>query len=242
VALSDTQPRILFIDIETKPALIYSFGIRDQHITHGQIKEDGGVICVGYKWAGERKTTVLTEWELGYSEMIRRTHELLCEADMISSYNGVSFDMPKLMGCFLREGLPPPPPLTQVDIYKAVRKMGFICNKLAYVAPLLGLGDKLKHEGLDMWKAVMEGCPKARRKMARYCAQDVRLLEDIYLKVRPYVQNHPHMGMTGAHQCGACGSHRTQSRGVRRTKASFITRIHCQNCGSWQDGARVTAR
>jgi hypothetical protein len=146
------------------------------------------------------------------------------------------------MGNFLVEGMLPPPPPTQIDIYKAVRKLGFICNKLAYIAPLLGLGEKLKHEGLQMWIDVMAGCEKAQRKMAKYCAQDVRLLEDVYQRVLPYVHNHPHMGMTSAHQCGACGSHRTQSRGVRRTKASFITRIQCQACGAWQDGKRRPAR
>lgn len=239
--INDNKPRILFLDIETKPALVYTFGIRDQHIAHTQIAQDGGTICVGLKWSSERKVTVVSEWEHGYQAMLDTVHSAISEADAVCTYNGASFDMPKLMGNFLVAGMPPPPPPTQLDIYRAVRKMGFICNKLAYVAPLLGLGEKLKHEGLQMWIDVMSGCAKAQRKMARYCAQDVRLLEEVYERVRPYVFNHPHMGMTTAHQCGACGSNRTQSRGVRRTKASFITRIHCQACGSWQDGKRAAA-
>jgi hypothetical protein len=232
---------LLFLDIETKPALIYSFGIRDQHITHKQIKEDGGVICVGVKWAGERRTKVLSVWEHGYSAMIEETHRLVSEADAIATYNGASFDMPKLMGCFLREGLFPPPPPTQIDIYKAVRKLGFICNKLDYIAPLLGLGQKVKHAGLEMWIDVMAGCPKAQRKMARYCAGDVRLTEDVYEKVKPYIATHPHMGKTAGSACGACGSTRLQARGFRRTKASRIARIQCQDCGSWQSGKRSAA-
>lgn len=238
---ANDNPKILFLDIETKPALVYSFGIRDQHITHGQIAQDGGTICVGMKWQSERKVTVLSEWEHGYRAMLDGVHAAITEADAVCTYNGTSFDMPKLMGNFLVAGMSPPPPPTQIDIYKAVRKMGFICNKLAYVAPLLGLGEKLKHEGLELWIKVMAGCPKAQNKMARYCAQDVRLLEQVYQRVLPYVADHPHMGMTGAHQCGACGSHRTQSRGVRRTKASFIQRIQCQRCGSWQTGKRSKA-
>jgi uncharacterized protein YprB with RNaseH-like and TPR domain len=235
------QPRILFLDIETKPALVYTFGIRDQHIGHNQIKEDGGTICVGLKWSGERKVRVLSEWEHGYDEMIREVHRHLCEADAVATYNGASFDIPKLMGCFLLAGLPPPPPPTQIDIYKAVRKMGFICNKLAYIAPLLGLGGKVKHEGLEMWIKVMAGCPAAQRKMARYCAGDVRLLEDVYERVKPYVADHPHLGFAHRDACGACGSRNTQRRGFRRTKASRIARIQCQNCGAWQTGKREAA-
>ena len=235
------DPKILLLDIETKPALIYSFGIRDQHISHGQIKEDGGTICVGLKWRGERKVRVFSRWEHGYRQMLEAVHEPLTQCDAVATYNGASFDIPKLMGNFLVAGMLPPPPPTQIDIYKAVRKLGFICNKLAYIAPLLGLGEKLKHEGLQMWIDVMANCPKAQKKMARYCAQDVRLLEQVYDRVLPFIHNHPHMGGTGPLQCPACQSHRTQSRGLRRTKASFITRCQCQACGSWFDGGRRAA-
>lgn len=235
------KPRILFLDIETKPAKVLSFGIRDQHINHGQIIEDGGTICVGLKWAGDKRVKVWSEWEHGYSTMISEVHTALSEADAVSTYNGASFDIPKLMGNFLLEGLPPPPPLTQIDIYKAVRRLGFICNKLAYIAPLLGLGDKLKHEGLPMWIAVMNGDVKAQKRMARYCAQDVILLEDVYNKVKAYVPNHPYMGQVRPDECATCGSRETQSRGVRRTRSFVIARVQCQACGAWQSGKRIAA-
>jgi hypothetical protein len=237
---ANDNPKILFLDIETKPALVYSFGIRDQHINHGQIKEDGGTICVGLKWSGEKKVRVFSEWEHGYHEMLREVHAALSEADAVCTYNGASFDIPKLQGNFLVAGMPPPPPPTQIDIYRAVRKMGFICNKLAYVAPLLGLGDKLKHEGLPMWIAVMNGDPKAQKRMARYCAQDVRLLEQIYDRVKPYIANHPHMGRL-QHSCGACGSSNYQHRGYNRSKMYLTERLQCQECSSWFTGSRKKA-
>ncbi len=238
---TNDNPRILFLDIETRPAIIASFGIRDQHITHKQILKDGGTICVGVKFRGDRKTRVLSTWEHGYSEMIVETHRLISEADAVATYNGASFDIPKLMGCFLLEGLPPPPSPTQIDIYKAVRRMGFICNKLDYIAPLLGLGGKVKHAGLEMWLAVMDGCPKAQAKMARYCAGDVRLTEQVYDRVLPYIATHPHLGFTAPDACGKCGSSNTQHRGFNRTKASKTQRIQCQDCGGWQQGKRTAA-
>ena len=236
-----SAPRILHLDIETKPALVYSFGIRDQHITHKQIAEDGGVLCVGVKWHGEKQTRVLSVWEHGWDRMIEETHRLISEADAVCGYNSVKFDMPRLMGCFLLAGMTPPPPPTQIDLYPAVRKMGFICNKLDYIAPLLGIGAKVKHEGLELWIKVMAGCPKAQARMAKYCAGDVKLTEDLYNKVKPYITNHPWMGNPKADACGACGSRNTQSRGVRRTKASIIARIQCTDCGSWQSGRRMAA-
>ena len=233
-----TEPRILFIDIETKPAIVASFGIRDQHLTHKQILKDGGTICVGLSWLGEKKVRVVSEWEHGYQGMLDRVHRDLCEAEAVASYNGVRFDMPKLLGNFLMAGMTPPPPATQIDIFKTVRKMGFICNKLDYIAPLLGLGSKVKHEGLEMWLAVMDGDEKARRKMARYCAQDVRLLKDVYQRVRPYIADHPRIANRHGLSCPNCGSEHLTSQGWKVTRTTRVQSLKCGECGSWTQGRR----
>lgn len=234
------EPKILFLDIETKPAVVASFGIRDQHIGHKQILKDGGTICVGVMWRGKRPA-VYSDWQHGHKPMLEAVHAMLCEADAVATYNGASFDIPKLQGEFLLAGMTPAPPLTQIDIYRSVRKLGFISNKLDYIAPLLGVGGKVKHEGLQLWLDVMDGCPKAQRKMAKYCAGDVLLTERVYNKVRAFVADHPHMGIVKHDDCGACGSSRMQARGFRRTKASLIQRLECQACGSWQSGRRQPA-
>jgi hypothetical protein len=230
------MPGILFLDIETKPAVVASFGIRDQHITHKQILKDGGVICVGLKWATDKRATVYSEWKHGRQAMLDATHAALCEADAVATYNGASFDIPKLQGEFLLAGMPPAPKVTQIDIYRAVRKLGYISNKLDYVAQILGLGNKVKHEGLDLWLKVMDGDEAAQRRMAKYCTGDVMLTQAVYDRVRAYIENHPHMGVTRPMDCGACGSSRTQARGWSRTKASIRQRYQCQACGSWSLG------
>lgn len=232
------RPRILLLDIETKPALVYSFGIRDQHLTHKQIAQDGGTICVGLKWLGEKKVTVLSEWEHGYIRMLEGVHKALSECDAVASYNGARFDIPKLMGNFLLAGMLPPPPLTQIDIYKSVRKMGLICNKLDYIAPLLGVGSKVKHEGLELWIKVMAGDEKARKKMARYCAQDVRLLEDVYNRILPYIDNHPRIANRHGLTCPNCGSDHLTSQGWKITRTTRVQSLKCADCGSWTQGRR----
>jgi len=230
------MPRILFLDIETKPAVVASFGIRDQHITHKQILKDGGVICVGLKWADEKKVRVYSVWEHGHREMLEAVHADLHEADAVATYNGASFDIPKLQGEFLLAGMPPAPQVTQIDIYRTVRKLGFISSKLDYIAQLLGLGSKVKHEGLDLWLKVMDGDEKAQKRMAKYCAGDVQLTQAVYDRVRGYVANHPHLGTTHPLNCGSCGSSRTEARGWYRSKTTIRQRYKCQACGSWMLG------
>lgn len=227
--------KILFLDIETSLMLVYTFGIRDQHITINQIADDRGgrlIHCVGMKWL-RQPVQVLSEWEHGYEGMMQGVYDALLEADAIVTYNGASFDIPKINGQFLLLGMEPPPPPTQIDLFKTARKMGYPSGKLDYLSQKLGIGQKVKHDGFKLWVDVFNGCPKAQAKMAQYCAGDVKLTEKVYLKLRPHIANHPHLAETKKDQCGACGSSRLQSRGLYRTRAIIYQRCHCQGCGAW---------
>src|SRR3546814_5581125 len=79
--------------------------------------------------------------------MVVALHKLLSEADAVVTYNGDRYDIPKAMGEFVLEGLMPPPPPTSIDLMKAVKKLGFVMNRLAFIGPLLKVGQKVKHEG-----------------------------------------------------------------------------------------------
>ena len=171
--------------------------------------------------------------------MLEAIHAMLSHADAVVTFNGDRFDLPILQGEFMLAGLAPTPPLTSIDVLKTVRKFKFFMSKLAFIGPKLGLGAKVKHEGFALWTAVMAGDKSAEKRMEKYCKQDVNLLEKLYLKIRPYIRNHPHLGKAGHAACGACGSPHTHSRGTRRTRAYKIGRLQCQACGSWQDGKRT---
>lgn len=231
--------KILILDCETRPAQAYVWrAYGEQNIGTEQIIDAGGIICVGAKWLGEKDTYLFSDWEHGHTDMLHGIHDMMSYADAVITYNGDRFDLPKLQGEFLLAGLGPTPPCTSIDVIKAVRKFGFFQNKLAFIGPLLAQGSKAETGGFKLWTDVMSGDEKAQAKMAKYCVQDVKLLEKLYLKVRPFIRNHPHMGKVGAHECGACGSTRVQSRGTRRTRAFKIQRLQCQTCGAWSDGTR----
>jgi hypothetical protein len=239
--VADTIPdqNILLLDIETKPTSAYVWrAYGEQNIGVEQIIEPGAIICVGAKWLGEKETYLFSDWEDGHEKMLHEIHEMISYADAVVTYNGDKFDLPILRGEFLLADLGPTPPATSIDVVKTVRKFGFFMNRLAFIGPLLGVGAKIKHEGFELWTKVMAGDVPAQKRMAKYCIQDVVLLEKLYLKVRPFIANHPHLGQVGGHQCGACGSTHVQSRGTRRTRAFKIQRLQCQDCGSWQDGTR----
>lgn len=230
--------KLLVLDVEWRPTQAYVWQAWDQNITPDKIIKHGGLLCVAAKWHGKKDMFFWGDWtEGGHQAMLDGVHALLSECDGIVTYNGDRYDIPKLIGEFALAGMAPPPPLTSIDVIKSVKKLGLFMNRLAFVGPLFDVGGKLKHEGMGLWVGVEKGDDRALRKMERYNKQDVRLLEKLYNKLKPYIRNHPFMGTT-KHECGACGSDHVQSRGTRRTKSFLIQRLQCQNCGSWQDGTR----
>jgi hypothetical protein len=230
--------KILHLDIEWKPALAYVWRMWDENISPDQLVDEGGLLCFCANWQGSKDFIFLSEWEDGQQTMAQAALSLLNEADAVVTYNGDKYDLPKLRGSIILAGLTPPAPPTSIDLIKTVKKLGFVMNRLAYIGPLLKVGGKMKHEGFRLWRSVVEGDPKAQARMKKYCIQDVKVLKKLYDRIRPFIDNHPHMGDDkGA--CGSCGSNHVQSRGWRRSKFYKTQRLQCSDCGSWSTGKRV---
>lgn len=232
------EQKILVLDIEWRPTLAYVWRAWDENISPEQIVEHGGLLCVGAKWLGEKVTYCFSEWEDGHVGMLEKIHNMMSYADCIIGFNSDKFDIPKLHGEFMLYGMTPPPPCTSIDLIKAIKKFGFFRNSLAFIGPFLGVGEKLEHEGFGLWKKVMKGDKDACKRMSKYCIQDVDMTEKLYIRIRPAIRNHPHLGRTGSEQCPSCGGTHHQSRGTRRTRTYKIQRLNCQDCGHWFDGKR----
>lgn len=232
------KPRILVIDMETKPALAYVWGLFNQNIGINQLVSPSAPICFAAKFVGESKIYFYSDWGDGHEKMIKAAYDLLSEADAVVTYNGDSFDLKKFQGEFLLQHLPPPPPHNSIDLLKTVRKFGLQSNKLAFVGPMLKIGEKVKHAGFELWTSVMDGNIAAQKKMEKYCIGDVVLTDKLYLFVRPYITNHPHLGET-LDACASCGSKNIGPRGWSRARVFKTRRYQCKDCGHWQLGEKV---
>lgn len=234
---NSNKPRILVLDIETKPIAAYTWGHWDQNISAAQIIERGGTLCVGAKFIGDRKPNLFSVWEHGKEAMLAETHRMMSEADAIISYNGDRFDLPILTGEYVLAGMLPPPPVPSIDLYRTVKSFRLGIHKLDYIGPLLEVGAKVKHEGFALWASVMAGDEKAQRRMEKYCKQDVTLTEALYKRILPFIKNHPHLG-SKPDTCPACGSDNLHKRGTYKTRVFQTQRLHCQDCGHWHKGKR----
>lgn len=229
--------KTLLLDIETAPHRVYAWGLWDQNIALNQIEEPGYTICWAAKWYGEKSIDFASIHKDGRVAMLEIIWTLLDDADCVVHYNGTRFDIPTLNQEFVKEGLPPPAPYKQVDLLlTARRRFRLPSNKLSYVSEYLGYGDKVKHKGMDLWRECMQGDDKAWKTMEEYNKRDVELLEKVYGRLLPWVNNHPNVALYDGdveHSCPRCGSHNVQRRGLAHTATLTYQRYHCNDCGSW---------
>jgi hypothetical protein len=151
------------------------------------------------------------------------------------AHYGDSFDQKKARARFAAHGFDPPAPAVTVDTQKVAKKyFRFTSNKLGDLGEYLGLGSKAKHAGFDMWLGCMNGDPKAWREMIKYNKQDVVLLEKVYNKLKPWMDNHPNLSMLQSYRgCPSCGSIVTRKKGVRATHRMLKQQWQCKECKSW---------
>lgn len=231
--------KLLVIDIEWSPAKAYVWRMYDENVSPDQLIDAGGLLCFCAHFVGDGDYHFYSEWKDGKKAMAIALRDLLDEADAVITYNGNRYDIPKIRGHLLLEGVKPFAPPTSIDLIKTVKSMGFVMNRLAYIAPLLQIGSKMKHEGFRLWRSVLEGDPKAQDRMQKYCIQDVKVTTALYKKIKPFIVDHPHLGKEGGDVCGSCGSDHMQHRGFRRSKFFKVQRLQCQKCGGWSSGKRT---
>lgn len=242
-------PKILILDIESSPHLSWHFGVWKVDIAPIQNVQPSRTISVAAKWHGQRKKSYVDERD-GWDTMIRAIHAMMDRADVVVTYNGDNYDLPRLNRDFQLAGLQAPSPYTSIDLYKVVKKnfgTSFFSNKLGYLAGQLSLTGKLEHGGyfnlwLDMTGDDPERAAKAWRVFRRYNMQDLDPTEQMFDLLRDRIKT-PAFGLfgdllSGVVTCPGCGSDDFQSRGYRYTATRRYPRYCCNACGRWFSSTR----
>lgn len=236
------KPKIkrLFADIETSPNIVLAFSAGyNLTINHDSIIHERKVICIGYKWQGEKKTHVL-RWDQNQDDraMLVEFFKIAEEADEVVAHFGNGFDIPWLRTRCLIHKLNPLPLYKTVDTKALASKyFYFNSNKLDYISNVLGHGKKLKTE-FSLWKNILVNrCQKSLDYMCKYCGIDVDRLEKVYLDMEGYVRPRTHVGvMNGGEKwsCPRCGSKNVKLSKKRVTAAGTVQyQMQCRSDGSY---------
>lgn len=234
------SPRILLLDIETAPAEVLAFGRFKQNISQDAILHEGGwIISIAWKWldAGESTGEILDSLESFVKNdlrLVKIVRHLINKADVVVGHNLDSFDLPKIKARMIKHGLQPYKAIKTVDTLKIARRLGFPSNKLDSLASFLGIGRKVQHQGISLWKGCMQGEETALADMLEYNIQDVDLLEKVYLKLRAYDTMPPNIGKLyqDGVRCPACGSDDIETTSnLVHTPVSVYQEVVCNCCG-----------
>ena len=230
-------PRILLFDIETTPMTVHVWGLYKQRIPHTNILKEWNILSWAAKWLydDEIHSDILTSEEAIAGDdkrILKSIWKLLDEANIVIAHNGDRFDLRKLNARFIDNEMVPPTPYKSIDTLKVARReFAFTSYKQDYLTKHFKLEQKLD-TNFQLWLDCMDGKQDALDRMAEYNRHDVMGLEDVYLKLRPYIHNHPNLGvLMDQDVCPNCGSdHLIETEAVYLTTANVFPVFRCGDC------------
>lgn len=232
-------PKILIYDVETAPMCAYVWGRWKQNISLDATVSEWFMLCWSAKWLysdeiiGERLTSIEAIIE-DDSRIVKELWKLIDEADIVIAYNGRKADIPWMNTRFILNGLNPPSHYRIIDPCEVAKKtFGFSSNKLDALAGYFNISHKME-TSFDLWKNCLAGDDKSLDYMLEYNKKDVKILEEVYLRMRNWIPNHPNISMYGdGNGCALCGSKDISilNNKYYYTSAGKYQLYKCNKCG-----------
>ncbi len=243
----DKLPKILIFDIETSPSIAYAFGRFKYNIMWDQVEQEPIMLTWSAKWlySGEVLSDKITPEEVlnvDDGRIVKSLWDLMNTADIVVAHYGDRFDIPVLNTRAILNGLPPYNTIRSIDTKKvASGTFKFPSNKLDALASYFGLEGKI-HTEFQLWIDCLKGKLEAIQEMETYNIKDVLVLEEVYLKLRPYIKSHPNIAVymdVNTQVCSSCGSIKlTESGKFQYTNTGKFPLYRCK-CGALSRGRRT---
>lgn len=235
------KPKIISFDLEVSPALGYFYpptwetGIL-------KVKERQRLMSFAWQVVGEKKIYARNLSHMDTYKvdpqndklLVKELHKVMSSADILLGQNSDQFDVKMANYFFIMNDLEPIPPTKYIDTKKiAKRYFRFNNNTLDNLGEELGFGGKTKITYKDLWvDAFLDGDKKSWRLMDVYCKNDVDKTTKIYLKMRPFMHQHPSLSRISGEwdACPRCGSYNHRVKAYRTTNVSRYHQYQCNDC------------
>ena len=241
-----TPPKILILDLETAPMKAYVWRRWKENISLEQTISEWFMLAWSAKWlySPDIYGEVLTPEEVRGEDDSRITMSLYAmvnKADIIVAHNGKHADIPWMNSRFIINNLQPPKPFVTIDTLEIARKQfGFSSNKLDALAGYFNIPHKL-HTDFALWKECMEGKQQSLDYMLEYNKMDVKILEEVYIKLAPWIKGGPNMNVYLNSEipiCANCGSEAIEliPNQYYYTSVGKYVLYRCKDCGAVSRG------
>ena len=233
-------PKILIFDLESAPLTAFVWSMWKQNIYNEQLISNFYLLSWSAKWLFDDKimSDRLTGKEAKKQKdgrIVGTMRELIDQADIVVAHNIRNFDIPKLNARMIVNGYGPISPYQMIDTLAIARKeFGFVSNKLDALAEMFNFGSKIK-TSFELWERCVNGEEAALEDMETYNKMDVELLEQVYLKLRPFMRSHPNIGLfleKDESVCPYCGSDKiSKNTKFYYTMVGKYESFTCERCG-----------
>ena len=224
------EPKILIWDIETT----------------NLVANIGNVLCIGYKWLGDKQTTIMSIRDYPVQlkadctddrRLVKDFSKVMEQADSQVTWYGKKFDYRFINTRLLYHDLPPLPPVKHFDGWEVARyKLKLHSNRLQVVQDFLDLPVSKTPLSFRELARSRSGHIPSLKSIEEHCYADVEVLEQAYLKIRPYA-GEKHFNATlvsdDNDKCPTCGSKNIHRRGLHMAITRLYQRWKCSNCGRW---------
>lgn len=203
----------------------------------------GILLCIGYKWYGEKETHCISVHDFkGWEKHIWDGRKILKaflkvyeSADMVVTYNGKMFDQKWINGKLWSYGMELLPPVPHVDLYQIAKVTLNASRKslknLAYVG---GFKEAKEEVAWSEWMKAISCHLPSLRAVVKHCRADLKVTEEMYTRLRPYVRQHPKVAGPASEPCPVCAGTHFHRRGrYISTMKTERFRAQCQGCGHW---------
>lgn len=242
----ELKARRLVLDIETSPYEIETWQTYEASVL--RFKKYAQIISFAWKWVGEKQVYAVALPDFpGYKpgkendrKLVEFIVSLLDKADVVIYQNGDKFDRRRINSRCYFHNIPPPSFYRTVDTVKNSRRyFDHPSHKLDEKAKYGGFGRKMSTGGYELWTECMAGNMAAWRKMKKYNKHDVVLCEADYLRMLPWIDNHPNMNIYNDTRmaCRFCGGNNMVISKHFKTKSTGRqTQYKCKDCLGYSSG------
>ncbi|MDD5006507.1 MAG: ribonuclease H-like domain-containing protein [Candidatus Omnitrophica bacterium] len=238
------KANVLLFDIETLFGVGRFWRVWKENIAQWQIIKPVCMLSWSAKWLFEPEVfgDIMTKKETIERNDKRITQNLwhyMEKANVVIAHNGKAFDIQKINTEFLLHGLGQPAPYKVIDTCLVARKyFSFEHNTLDALAERLGVARKIKTDN-SLWVQCDSGDESALAEMLTYNKQDVNVLEEVYVKLRPWIKDHPNLALfhdvtenEGKPICRTCVSPNLTEIGEYMTSVNTYDSYRCNDCGA----------
>lgn len=236
-------PKVLIFDIETAPIIAHVWGLWENNVGLNQIVKDWHVISWSAKWLDSPESEVMYMDQRGLKKveddknLLQQIWNLLNEADVVITQNGIKFDQRKLNARFVLNGMGKPSSFRHIDTARiAKRHFDFTSYKLAYMTDKLCTKyKKLTHHGKfaghEMWTECLKDNIEAWQEMEKYNRYDVLSLEELYHVLIAWDSSIDFSVYTEEEKrvC-SCGGDKFIKNGFVYTNSAKYQRYQCKGC------------